>query len=244
VRLTTRYARRWNQRESRSNSADIIRITRNPSLEVTFPSVEMSLSNLHKLPLFRSKMQRSTLSVGMSKVSTNSSSKVFDEDEVLVRESNASSTERLNASGNWTAQWGREVATTFSVNRTRAQNDPVGSKTVNVTWRYQGSVRFKVQPQGGLTLPLFGTLRGGMDVSVSGNYNRDEGRLFNNPDDPTDSRITSRRNSWSLSTRGDYTLSRNLSGGAEVSFARTGQNDNIKQTISTLRIGFNLTFVF
>ena len=35
-----------------------------------------------------------------------------------------------------------------------------------------------------------------------------------------------------------------MSGGVEVSFSRTGQNDTVNRTTSTLRLGFNLTFIF
>jgi hypothetical protein len=182
--------------------------------------------------------------LGLSETRSSSQSNTLDGQENLLRVTGGSSSERINASGNWTASWAKDIATTFSVNRSSNQSQRVGQKTTNVTWRYQTSLRFKVQPQGGLKLPLLGTLQGGMDVSLSGNYNRDEGRSFNNPADPTDSIITSRRNSWSVSARGDYTLSRNLSGGVEVSFARQGRNDTVNQTISTLRLGFNLIFVF
>jgi hypothetical protein len=47
----------------------------------------------------------------------------------------------------------------------------------------------------------------------------------------------------SVGARSDYTLSRNMNGGLEIGFNRS-HNSSSPSTVTALRLGFNLTFLF
>jgi hypothetical protein len=78
-------------------------------------------------------------------------------------------------------------------------------------------------------------------VSLNGAFNTDDRTRLNAGSHPI---IESNGTSLTAGARGDYTLSRNMNGGVELGYTRTSRDDAQKQTVNTVRLGFNLTFLF
>jgi hypothetical protein len=189
-------------------------------------------------------MQRSSLSLGYARATTQSKTQELDATERLLRETNPRLIERTTITSNWTGQWKGDVSTNLAFSNTDNVQEVVGRRNQQLRRSITGGLRFKIAPQGGLRLPLLGLLQTGLDLSFNGSWSADESRTFNDRSRPDYFTLQSKVNSMLFSTRGDYKLSRNMSGGLEVGMTRTARNDLIQQTTTTLRLAFNLIFSF
>jgi hypothetical protein len=244
LRVSTRYLRSSNDRQSRAGSGPTLKITRTPSVETTFPSLDMTINNLEKLPIWAKRMTRSSLSLGYSRATTESKTQELDASERLLRESNPRLIERTTITSNWTGQWKRDVSTNVAFSHSDNVQEVVGRKNQQMRRSINGGLRFKISPEGGLRLPLLGLLKTGVDLSFNGSWSADESRTFTDRARPDYFVVQNKVNQLLFSTRGDYTLSRNMSGGLEVGMTRSSRNDTMKQTITTVRLAFNLIFSF
>jgi hypothetical protein len=246
VRLSARYKRDQNVNQLRPPADQVQTVSERRTVDTTFPALDVSFTGVEKLRLFGSRLERSTLSVGLSKSSSERGNRELNPDGSLLQEGlGRSESERLGITGNWTGQWRGGMTTSMALNQTNTTNRSPGIRQEGVTRSLSGSMRFKIAPKGGLKLPLFGsrTLKSGMDVSVNASYNTDERNNFNNPNNPTAPVLEAKNSAINLGARSDYTLSRNMNGGVELGFTRN-RNHKANQTIMTVRLGFNLTFVF
>jgi hypothetical protein len=244
LRVNLRFTRRASDVETTIGSDTLATTNINSTREYTYPSVDLNINNLQKLGIFGSKLRSSTLSLGLNRTTSERLTRRFDYLGVLEDTSNRRESTNLVINANWTGQWSSGATTTFSANQTTTRDLLPGQRRENTRRNFQGSVRFKIAPKGGLKLPFFPTLKTGMDILLTGGYNTDLSEVFNNPNDPTDSIVDRRTSGLNLSARGNYTLSRNMNGGMEVGFTRSNRNDRVQQTVTTLRLGFNLTFTF
>ena len=90
-------------------------------------------------------------------------------------------------------------------------------------------------------LSIYGFAR--LDVLLNASYNKDLGKLFNNPNDPTLATPQRETSSIAGGVRGDFTMSRNMTSGMELGYTRSRDEKN-NQTVTTIRLGVNLTFLF
>ena len=242
LRVTLRYGLRANDIESRSGQDALLRMNVDSSRETNFPSAELSINDLQKLRIFGSKLQRSTLTMGYNRTASERFSQ--DTDAVGTEtQSNRRESSTTLITANWTGQWSGGTATTLALNQTSGEEETVGQRTTNTRRAITGTMRFKVAPKGGLRLPFIGALKTGLDVQLNGSYNRDSGELFNNPDDPSVSIPQRQTSAIAAGARGDFTLSRSMTSGVEMGYTRSRDEKN-NQTVSTFRLGFNLTFLF
>jgi hypothetical protein len=244
LRLTVRYTRRETEVEARSGSGGALNINRNTTLENTFPSLDLNISDFHKLRIFGPRLERSTLSLGYNRSTSERGNRDFDSTGQLTRESNVRQTTNTTFNSNWTGQWGGTTSTNLTFTQNGTRDDLPGQKRQGTRRNIQGNMRFRIAPQGGLKLPLFGTLKTGMYVVVSAGFNTDESKVFNQLDTNPEFFIVDRKiSAINVSTRGDYTLSRSMNGGLEIGYARN-HNARTNQTVTTVRLSFNLTFLF
>jgi hypothetical protein len=249
LRIAARYKRDEAIRTARSFTAvgepaidRLSNTNQNHRLDVTFPSLDLTLNGVEKLPLFRRRLQSSTLQLQFARAVTENFSVNQLPGGPTLEATGRSDTERLAFTANWNGQWKRGVSSTFSLNQTNNISDSPGTRREGVSRTATASVRFKVAPQGGLKLPFVrGGLKGGMDISLNGSFNTDDAMRFNAGSPPI---RESSSNVLTLGARGDYTLSRNMSGGVELGYGRTARDDIQEQIIHTVRLGFNLTFLF
>ena len=242
LRVTVRYGLRDNREENRSGQEALLRINTRESRETNFPSAELSINDLQKLRVFGSKLQRSTLTLGYNRTSSETASLDTDAQGTQTR-SNPREFSNTLITANWTGQWTGGTATTLAINQTTGEDQSVGQRNTNTRRSVTGTMRFKVAPKGGLRLPFVGALKTGLDVQLNGSYNRDTGKLFNNPNDPSASIPQRQTSAIAAGARGDFTLSRSMTSGVEIGYTRS-RDDKNNQTVATLRLGFNLTFLF
>jgi hypothetical protein len=157
-------------------------------------------------------------------------------------------TTRGNLTGNWTGQWKRGVTTSLNFTQATASTVTPGPiRSDGTTRSIQSTVRFRIAPKGGLRLPLLGSrgvLKSGIDVSVTGAYNTDNRKRFNDPSQPGFSVPESETSAIQLGVRGDYTLTRNMTGGIDLGYTRNHSAVGVAQTVTLIRLGFNIALVF
>jgi len=243
LRVTARYGLRDTDLETRAGRDSLLRVNVDNSRETTFPGLELSVNDLQKLRIFSSRLQRSTLTLGFVRTTADRVRRDFDQSGNPPKESNKRQSENLTLTANWTGAWKGTTATTLGFNQTSGEDSETGQRTTNKRRSITGTLRFKLSPKGGLKLPWVGALKSGVDVLLNGAYNTDEGFLFNDPSDPSRSIPQRHTSAITGGVRGDYTLARNMTGGLELGYTRNRDNKN-NQTVSTIRLGFNLTFLF
>jgi len=212
-------------------------------VETTFPNLDLTINSIEKAPIFRKKLDRSSIQLQFQ----HSSSENFRFDAApngpRIEGSGRSQSVRTTATANWTGQWKHGVSSTLNVNQTNANQSASGTLSEGTSRQIQASVRFRLAPAGGLKLPFMrgGGLKSGMDVTLNSGVTT-ENRLRTN----TGTKPVTEANTLALTlgARGDYMLSRSMNGGVELGFTRQSRNDIQKQTASTVRLGFNLTFLF
>ena len=244
VRVNVRYTRRLNEDENRAGQDTLLSISRRRALESTFPSLDLSINNLQKLRIFGSKLQSSTLSLGFDRTTSEGFLRNFDYRGVQRgADANRRDAEAMNFNANWNGQWKGGLTTTLTATQNSSQENSPGQRREGTRRQVQGNLRFRVAPEGGLKLPLFGMLKTGMDVLINGSYSADSGKLFNDPNNPE--RFIQERETHTIGfgVNSNYTLSRSINGGLELGYNRS-RNDRHNQTITTLRLGVNLTFQF
>jgi hypothetical protein len=243
VRVNVRYTRRETNQEDRSGRDTLLTVLKSTGIESTFPSLDLSINNLQKLRIFSSKLQNSTLSLGFDRTTSEGGTEYLDfEGQETRAPTNQRDANAVNVNMNWTGQWKRGVTTTFTATQNSSTENTGQSQRREATRRQvQGNLRFRVAPQGGLKLPIFGTLKTGMDVLVNGTYSSDDAELifFNGqPSIPQQ-----KTHAIGFGVNSNYSLSRNINGGVELGYNRN-RNDHANQTITTVRLGVNLTFTF
>ncbi len=244
LRVTVRYGLRDTDIETRSGRDSLLRVNINSSRETTFPGLEFSVNDLQKLRIFSSRLQRSTLTLGFVRTASERVNRDYDQSGNLPKETNKRQAENLTLTANWTGAWKGTTTTTLGFNQTSGEESETGQRTTNKRRSMTGTLRFKLSPKGGFKLPWIGALKTGVDVLLNGSYNTDEGFLFNNnPNDPSRSIPQRQTSAITGGVRGDYTLARNMTGGVELGYTRN-RDDKNNQTVSTVRLGFNLTFLF
>jgi len=249
LRVAARYKRERGVRETRVFGTNAI-TNRDYTNETTFPSLDLNIQNIERSRLFRvfrGRVERASVSFGFAR----SVSERFRTEErpgrPVIEGTGRTDSERLTFTSNWTGQWRGGMSTTLGVNQTNSLNASPGLKTEGVQRSMQASVRFKVNPKGGIRLPFLGPrghLKSGMDVTLNSSYNQDRRTVFNDPSNPGRGRPDAHTSALSLTARSDYTLSRNINGGLEMGVTRNARDDQQKQSILTVRLGFNLTFLF
>jgi hypothetical protein len=249
VRVATRYKRDQSVRTSRSFQPfgappqdRLSNTNEDHRLDVTFPSFDFTVSGIERLPLFRRRLQSSSVQVQFAR----GSNKSFRLDQLpggpKVEGTGRNETERLTTTASWTGQWRGGVTSTLSLNQTNNNTDAPGSRREAVSRSATGGVRFKVAPQGGLRFPFVrGGLKGGMDIAVNASFNTEDATRLNVGNRPI---VENNSTALTLGARGDYTLSRNMNGAVEIGYTRQARADVTEQTIHTVRLGFNLTFLF
>jgi len=247
LRMAVRYKRDNSVRRARSfgtvgGAERLTNTNEDHRLETTFPNLDLTINSIERVPLFRKKLDRSSVQLQFQR-STNETFR-FDEAPGSPRVEGFGRTEggRTTATANWTGQWKHGVSSTLNVNQTNSNQSASGTKSDGVSRQAQASVRFKVAPAGGLKLPfLRGGLKSGMDVTLNTSVTTESRVRTNAGTKPVPEAATL---AVTFGARGDYTLSRNMNGGVELGFTRQSRNDIQKQTVNTVRLGFNLTFLF
>ena len=249
LRMAARYKRRASVGESRTFTVPpggtieaLTNTNEDHRVDTTFPSLDLTINDVQKLRLFTKRLERSSLQLNYARTTNKS----FRLDQVpggpAVEGSGRNQTDGTTITASWTGQWRGGMSSTMSVNQTNNTVNAPGTRSDGVTRQVQASVRFKLAPKGGLHLPFMsGGLKSGMDVSLNGAFNTDDRTRLNAGSRPI---IESNGSSLTAGARGDYTLSRNMNGGVELGYTRTSRDDLQKQTVNTVRLGFNLTFLF
>lgn len=249
LRLATKFKHESSVRESRIFGTSPL-TNEDHRRDTTFPSFDLSINSIERsriFKVFRGRLERSNVSFGFSRATNENFRLELRPNQPQVEGPGRSETERMTFNSNWTGQWRGGMSTSLGVNQTNSSTSTPGLRTEGVQRTMQGSLRFKVAPKGGLRLPFLGSkgnLKSGMDVSVNASYNTDQRTIFNDPNNPSKGRPDSNTSAIQFGVRGDYTLSRNMNGGIELGLGRTARNDRQKQSITTVRLGFNLTFLF
>jgi hypothetical protein len=225
--------------------------TQNHSTAITFPSLDLAINNIEKFkPLMRlllHKLERSTLTLGYSRVVNDQYSTSQRPSGPVIENSGRSETAAANFTANLSGQWKRGVSSSLNLTQSsNATETPGPIRSEGVARSVSATVRFKIAPKGGLRLPFLGsrgTLKSGMDVSLTGSYSTDVRLRFNEPQDPERSVKESETGAMTIAARGDYSLTRNMSGGIDLGFTRTGDKIS-NQTVTGVRLGFNLSLLF
>lgn len=249
LRMAARYKRRASVGQSRTFAVPtgrtvetLTNTNEDHRIETTFPSLDLTINDVQKLRLFTKRLERSTLSLNFARTTNKSFRLDQAPGRAAVEGSGRNQTDGTTMTASWTGQWRGGMSSTMSLNQTNNTVLAPGTRSEGVTRQVQAGVRFKLAPKGGLRLPfMHGSLKSGMDVSVNGTFNTDDRQRLNSGSQPI---IEANGSSLNIGTRGDYTLSRNMNGGVEVGYTRTSRDDIQKQTVNTVRLGFNLTFLF
>jgi hypothetical protein len=249
LRMGVRYKIDKNVRRGRTFTEDgeLTNTNTNNTTETTFPALDLAINNVERIRIFGKKLERSNITLGYSRRNTDQFSTNQVPDGPVIEASGRSESGNSTFTANWAGQWKRGVSTSVNLNQqsnSTEQSGPIRGEGVNRS--VQGTVRFKVAPRGGLKLPFLGErgrLKSGMDVTLTGSYTTDQRKRFNNPSDPEKFILESQGSAIAFTGRSDYTLSRNMNGGFELGFNRS-HNQIQDQTITTLRLGFNITFLF
>jgi hypothetical protein len=211
-------------------------------VDITFPSFDFTVNGIERLPLFRSRLQTSSMQFnyvhGINRSYRLDQPRGGPQVEAVGR----NETERTAITASWNGQWKRGVSSTFSANQTNSNTDSPGTRRESVSRSFTAGVRFKLNPAGGLPFPFVkGGLKGGMDISLNSSYSTEDALRLNQGQRPL---VENNLSTITLGARSDYTLSRNMSGAAELGYTRQARDDIQEQTVHTVRVGINLTFLF
>lgn len=247
LRMAVRYKRDNSVRRARTFGRvdDVERLTNTNEdhrIETTFPNLDLTINSIEKVPIFRKKLDRSSVQLQFQR--STSENFRFDEAPNGPRTEGSGRTEsgRTTATANWTGQWKGGVSSTFNVNQTTSNQTSSGTLTDGTSRQVQGSVRFRLAPAGGLKLPFMRSgLKSGMDVTLNTGVTTENRTRTNVGTTPVNEAKTL---AVTFGARGDYTLSRNMNGGVELGYTRQSRDDIQQQTVNTVRLGFNLTFLF
>ena len=249
LRVGVRYKREHGVRETRIFGVNAL-TNRDYTTDVTSPSFDLNINNIERSRLFRplgGRVERASASFGFSRAVGERYRTEERIGQPVVEGTGRTNSDRLTFNGNMTAQWRGGMSTTLGLNQSNTTNASPGLKTQGVQRSVTLGVRFKLNPKGGIQLPFLGSrgrLKSGMDVTLNSSYNQDRRTVFNDPANPTRGRPEGHADAINLNARSDYTLSRNINGGLEMGITRNSRNDQVEQSILTIRIGFNLTFLF
>ena len=249
LRVGVRYKREHGVRETRVFGVNAL-TNRDYTTDVTSPSFDLNINNIERSRLFRplgGRVERASASFGFSR----SLGERYRTEERPDRAGGGRLGPYQFRSPDVQRQHDRPVARRH-VDHARTQSiqhhqRESGLKTQGVQRSLTLGVRFKLNPKGGIQLPFLGSrgrLKSGMDVTLNSSYNQDRRTVFNDPANPTRGRPDAHTDAINLNARSDYTLSRNINGGLEMGVTRNSRNDQVEQSILTIRIGFNLTFLF
>jgi hypothetical protein len=249
LRLGVKYKLDANVVESHTfNEQDVLTtIGQQYRRETTFPSLDLSINNVEKARLFGGALDHSNVTLGYSRTSSEGYNTNQLPGRTAVETAGRNDNNRSTLTANWAGQWKHGISSSLNLNQsTNAQIQPGPTRRDAVQRSLTGSARFRVAPKGGLHLPFLGsrgTLKSGMDVSVTGSYTTDDRKFFNNPEQPDKFIVEGRTTGIQFGTRGDYTLSRNMTGGIDLGYSRN-HDAQAKRSISAVRVGFNLSFMF
>lgn len=214
----------------------------NQRLDVTFPSFDFNVNGIERLPLFRRRLTTSSMQVNFARGSNQTTR--FDQTPggPKIEAVGRTETDRTTLTTSWTGQWRGGVTSTFSANQTNTNTESPGTRREAVSRSFTAGVRFKIAPKGGLPFPFMrGGLKGGMDVAVNSSLTLEDALRINQGTRPL---VEGNTTTITLGARGDYSLSRNMNGALELGYTRQGRDDIQEQTVHTVRLGFNLTFLF
>ena len=236
------------RRSYETDRPDVLRsLNEDHSTDVTFPSLDLAINNVERIRLFGNKLERSNITFGYSRTENERYSTTQVPGGPVVESTGRSESTRDNLTVNWSGQWRGGVSTSLAL--TRAGNGTVSAgpiRSEGTAYQVNGTVRFKIAPKGGLQLPFLGSrgrLKSGMDVTLTASYNRDQRVRFNDPSRPDYFIPENQSSAISVGARGEYTLSRSMTGGIDLGYARN-RNELADQTVTTLRLAFNITFIF
>jgi hypothetical protein len=245
VRLGVKYKLDSSILEARSfNDLDqLTNVSENHRRETTFPSLDLSINRLERLRIFRGAVTSSNLTFGYSKSKTESYSLNGQPGRPVGQPSALNESGRSNLTANWAGQWRHGISSSLNLTQTTTtQGAP--SPREGIQRAVTGTVRFRVAPKGGLRLPFLGSrgvLKSGMDVSLTGGYTTNVSTFTANP--AAGPQTDGRTSSIQVGARGDYTLSRNISGGVDLGFTRN-TDALAKRSITAVRVGVTLSLTF
>ena len=221
---------------------DVSNTNEDHRVDITFPSFDFTINGIERMPLFRTRLQTSSMQFnyvqGINRSYRLDQARGGPQVEAVGR----NETDRTAITASWNGQWKRGVSSTFSANQTNSNTDSPGTRRESVSRSFTAGVRFKLNPAGGLPFPFVaGGLKGGMDISLNTSYSTEDALRINQGTRPL---VENNLSTITLGARSDYTLSRNMSGAAELGYTRQARDDIQEQTVHTVRVGLNLTFLF
>ena len=211
--------------------------------ETTFPSLDLSINNVEKLRLFRGALTSSNVTLGYSRSLSESYNINQTPGRPAADPTARNDNSRSTMTANWAGQWRHGISSSLNLNQTtNSQGAPAPREGVQRS--LTGTLRFRVAPKGGLRLPFLGSrgaLKSGMDVTVTSSYTTDLRTFVSNP--AAGPKVEGQNSSVLFGVRGDYTLSRNMSGGVDLGYNRN-HDALAKRSITSVRLGFTLSLMF